>query len=78
MVQQKLLPTIDQVKEKHEMELMAIPGVTGVGIGQDSRKPGGVIKVYVERTTPELTRKIPKQIEGYSVAIEQTGEFRAL
>jgi hypothetical protein len=78
MAQQKTSPTVDQVKEKHELELMAIPGVTGVGIGQDPRKPGLVIKVYVERTTAELTKKIPSEIEGYPVAIEPTGEFRAL
>jgi hypothetical protein len=77
MAQQNIRPTIDQIREKHELELMAIPGVTGVGIGQDPRKPGRVIKVYVERTTPELMKKIPKEIEGYPVALEQTGEFRA-
>jgi hypothetical protein len=70
-------PTIYQVKEKHEFELMKIAGVSGVGIGEDARKPGLVIKVYVERNTPALKRQIPSEIEGYPVSIEQSGEFRA-
>jgi len=57
---------------------MAIPGVSGVGIGPDTRGAGRVIKVYVERTTPELKQNIPAEIEGFPVSIEQTGEFRAL
>jgi len=75
---QQTSPTIDQVKEKHEFELMAIRGVTGVGIGDHPRKPGRAIKVYVDRITPELKNQIPNEIEGYPIAIEQTGEFRAL
>jgi hypothetical protein len=78
MAQPKTTATIDQIKEKHEMNLMAIPGVSGVGIGEDPRKPGRVIKVYVERITPELKQKIPAKVDGYSVSIEQTGEFRAV
>ena len=69
--------TIYQVKARHELDLMNIPGVSGVGIGEDPRKPGLVIKVYVERTTPELKQKIPSKIEGYPVSLEQSGQFEA-
>ncbi len=69
--------TIEQVKKRNEMSLMNIQGVTGVGIGEDDRKPGRVIKVYVERATPSLQKKIPSQLEGYPVRLEQTGEFHA-
>src|SRR3954453_22454962 len=41
--------SIYQVKGKHEFELMNIPGVSGVGLGEDVRQSGLVIKVYVER-----------------------------
>ena len=71
-------PTIYQVKEKHELELMKIPGVTGVGIGENPRKPGLVIKVYVERATPELKKTIPAELEGYPVVLEASGEIHAL
>ena len=40
-------PTIYQVKQKHEMDWMTIPGVTGVAIAERSRAPGLAIKVFV-------------------------------
>ena len=69
--------TINDVKEKYEQQIMGIPGVTGIGIGGSDRKAGLAIKVYVERMTPELKRRIPAQLEGYPVVAEPTGEFRA-
>ena len=71
------LSTINEVKEKYESEIMGIPGVTGIGIGGNDRKPGLAIKVYVERMTPELKMRIPAKLEGYPVISEATGEFRA-
>jgi len=66
------------VKEKHESTIMKIPGVTGVAIGEKDSEPGLIIKVYVERMTPELRKRLPKKLEGYPVVTEATGEFRAL
>ena len=71
------LPTINEIKEKYESEIMGIPGVTGIGIGNNHRKAGLAIKVYVERLTPELKLRIPAELEGYPVIAEVTGEFRA-
>ncbi len=68
--------TIEQVKEKHESKLMSIQGVEGVGIGEELGKP--FIKVYVAKKTKSLETKIPKQMEGYPVKIEESGEFKAL
>jgi len=70
-------PTIYQVKEKHEMEWMQSPGVTGVAIGERSRTPGLAIKVMVERVSPELRARIPSEVEGYPVELEASGEFHA-
>ncbi len=36
------------------------------------------IKVYVARKTPELLGQIPATIAGHPVAVEETGEFKAL
>ena len=69
--------TIYQVKERHEFEIMKIFGVTGVGIGENDRKPGLAIKVYVERMTPDLQKRLPAELEGYPVIVEATGEFQA-
>jgi len=71
------LATIYEIKEKYESEIMTIPGVTGVGVGNNDRKTGLAIKVYVERMTPELKLRIPCELEGYPVIPETTGEFRA-
>ena len=70
-------PTIYEVKEKHEMDWMTMPGVTGVAIGERQRAPGLAIKVFVERASPELRGRIPAEIEGYPVEFEATGEFHA-
>lgn len=64
------------VLQEHTDELMAMPGVVGTAEGLCEDKP--CIKVYVAALTPELEQKIPKNIEGYAVEIEATGEFDAL
>jgi hypothetical protein len=68
--------TIEQVQAKYQDRWMRIPGVVGVGIGAANRKP--MIKVLVVKKTMELEQRIPKEAEGYSVIIEETGEIRAL
>jgi hypothetical protein len=68
--------SIEQVKSKHEMQLLKIDGVEGVGIGEEDKKQ--VIKIYVSKNTKEIQEMIPTQIAGYPVRIEVTGEFHAL
>jgi hypothetical protein len=68
--------TIEQVQAKYQDRWMRIPGVVGVGIGAANGKM--VIKVLVVKKTMELEQRIPKEAEGYSVIIEETGEIRAL
>ena len=68
---------ISTVKESHTKELMSIPGVVGVYVGQlEDRTP--CIGVMVLQRTPELENKIPKVIEGYPVKIDETGEIRPM
>lgn len=69
-------PSIEEVHRAHTDTLMAIPGVVGTAIGRCDGAP--CIKVYVVERTPELERRIPRQLDGYAVEIEVTGEFRAL
>ena len=68
--------TIEEVLKEHTEGLMSIPGVVGTAQGLCDAKP--CIKVYVTNKTPELDQKIPKNLEGYPVEIEETGEIRAL
>ncbi len=36
------------------------------------------IKIYVAKKTPELLGQLPAAIAGHPVAVEETGEFKAL
>jgi hypothetical protein len=67
--------SISEVLDDHVDRLMSIAGVSGVGIGDCSGTP--CIKVFVVKKTPSLTGQIPTRLDGYEVAIEETGEFRA-
>lgn len=69
--------TIEQVKEAHEIKLMAIDGVQGVGIGQRKDADGLAITIYVESKTKALRETLPKELEGYPVQVEVSGEFHA-
>ncbi|WP_197036111.1 hypothetical protein [Fischerella sp. PCC 9605] len=63
------------MKQKHEDQLMRLPNVTGVGIGEKEGKP--VIKVFVERKVPESELQpqeiVPKSIEGCETDVEEIG-----
>ena len=68
--------TIESVLKEHGNRLMSLPGVMGIAQGQCGRKP--CIKVYVAQKTDELLEQIPRTIEGYTVTVEEAGEFHAL
>ena len=68
--------TIEAVLEQHTDSLMALPGVVGTAIGECAGVP--CIKVYVAEGTPELLERIPAEIKGYAVAVQETGEFQAI
>ena len=66
---------IEQVLTEHTDALMALPGVVGTGQGMQGTEP--CIRVYVSSTSPELLTRIPSSLEGYAVAVVETGEFHA-
>ena len=67
---------IDEVLKEHTNMLMSIPGVVGTAQSVCEGQP--CIKVFVSKKTENLERKIPKNIEGYPVVIQETGKFKAL
>lgn len=70
----KAMKTITDVIREHSGELMSIPGVVGAAEGLKEGRP--CVQVLVIEATPELERKIPKDLGGYPVEIIETGEIR--
>ncbi len=68
--------SITQALKQATPKLMKIEGVVGTAQGLCEGAP--CIKVYVARKTPELLARIPATIAGHPVAVEETGEFKAL
>jgi hypothetical protein len=72
----KEVKTTAAVKQRHEAELMAIPGVVGTGVGLTSHGRM-VIKVYVEKDTPRVRASVPSSLEAIPVEVEETGPIVA-
>lgn len=68
---------IAEVLADHTPELMAIPGVVGTA---ESRTPDGrtCILVLLANDSAELRARLPREIEGWPVVPEVTGEIRAM
>ena len=69
---------INAVLAAHDRQLLDLPAVVGVYVGvlADGKTP--CLKVMLARPTPETKRKIPREIEGYPVVTEISGEIRPL
>ena len=63
--------------EDHVGELMSIPGVVGVAIGETAQ---GVpcIQVLIAAADEELQKQIPETLEGHPVVIEVSGIIRGM
>lgn len=67
--------SITQAQEALTDSVMAIPGVTGIGIGECEGIP--CIKVMVEQMSDALKDKIPATYEGFPVVVEESGVIEA-
>lgn len=68
--------SIEEVLKEHAGELMSIPGVLGAAQGLCNNSP--CIKVFVAEKTKDIEQRIPDELDGYTVDVEQTGKFKAL
>ena len=69
---------INAVLADHDKQLLTIPDVVGVYVGTSDDRRTPCLKVMLARANPESQRKIPREIEGYPVVTEVTGDVRAL
>ena len=72
--------SIESVRKNYEEQLMQLPNVTMVAIGEKAGKD--VIKVYVTHKVPESELRpediIPKTLDGYQIDVEESGVVSAL
>ncbi len=70
---------IEAVQKKYEEQLMRLPNVTGVGIGEKAGKK--VLKVFVTRKVPASSLQpqeiVPETLEGYETDVEEIGVITA-
>lgn len=69
----RMQPSIQEVKQKHEAELMELPGVVSVGIGRDEQGRA-VIAIGLDRDRPEVREQLPQRLEGYDVHTTVVGK----
>ena len=67
---------IHEVLRDHTDELMAIPGVVAVAVGESCGKQ--CIRVFVAHRSSELLSQVPGKIDGFQILIEESGQFQAL
>jgi hypothetical protein len=71
--------TIEAVQHQHQGELMRLPNVVGVGIGEKAGRK--IIKVLVTHKVPASALKpedvIPKTVGGYETDVEEIGTVTA-
>ena len=68
---------IETAKQKYEEQLMRLPNVTGVGVGEREGKK--VIKVLVRTKVPLTSLRpqevVPRSLGGWPTDVEETGEI---
>jgi hypothetical protein len=70
---------IESVRTQHEAQLMQLPNVTGVGLGEKEGKP--ILVVFVTHKVPKSKLQpqeiVPKLIEGYETDVQEIGVVTA-
>lgn len=65
------------VRDRHEDQLMKVPGAVGSGIAAGDQPGQAAIVVYVKKLTPQVQAATPKDVEGTPVKLIESGEIIA-
>jgi hypothetical protein len=76
-VSEQELAAATAIQQRHQAALMRIPGVVGVGIGRSAHTGQLVLRVFLDRETPEVRQSLPAFLEGLGVETVVTGSFEA-
>lgn len=68
---------ITAVMDAHVNELMAIPGVTAVAVGESDDGTPCILILILEQTD-ELDQRIPKSLDGHPVCVRVSGEIKPM
>jgi len=66
---------IEEALDRHRDRFMALPGVTGIGLGSKDGNPA--IVIMVKQLTLDVKARLPRTLEGHPVVVEQSGEIVA-
>jgi len=68
---------LSEVLAAHTPALMALPGVVGTAESKlDDGRP--CVLILVSKMTPGLREKLPRELEGWPVKVQVTGEIHAM
>ena len=57
-----------KVKIRHEAQILSVPGVVGIGIGQSEKLPKQpAIEVYVKEPASAMRHQLPSSLDGVEV-----------
>ena len=76
-VSKDLVDSATAVRDRHDDELMKIPGAVGTAIGMSDTPGQPAINVYIDKMTPEAEAAAPKEVEGLPVKLIENGGFVA-
>ncbi len=69
------MPSAEEVKRRHEVKLLTMPGVVGVGLGRIEGRE--CIRIYVAEDSPKVRAALPQNLEDVPVEIVVSGSFEA-
>lgn len=67
--------SIQEVKKKHQSELLQLPGVVSVGIGLDEEGRQAIIVGLVDEN-PETKARLPETLDGFTVIGKTVGKLK--
>jgi hypothetical protein len=76
-VSKEVVASTKAVRDRHEDQLMSIPGAVGSGIAAGDQPGQAAIDVYVEKLTPQASAAAPRDVEGTPVNLIESGHIVA-
>jgi hypothetical protein len=73
----EVVAAANAVRDRHEDQLMSVPGAVGSAIAAGDQLGQPAIVIYVTKMTPQVQAATPKDVEGTPVKLIESGEIVA-